>query len=42
MIVFDTTGNVKKCCCLICECWGWIINCPDVLGASTVIGMDGL
>ena len=29
MIVSDTTGNVKKCRLLICECWGWIINCPD-------------
>ena len=29
MIVSDTTGNVKKCCRLICERWGWILNCPD-------------
>ena len=29
MIVSDTTGNVKKCRRLICERWGWIINCPD-------------
>lgn len=29
MIVSDTTGNVKKCRRLICERWGWILNCPD-------------
>ncbi|KZP02060.1 hypothetical protein FIBSPDRAFT_970560 [Athelia psychrophila] len=29
MIVSDTTGNVKKCRCLICKLWGWILDCPD-------------
>ena len=29
MIVSDTTGNVKKCRRLICERWGWILDCPD-------------
>ncbi|KAF8221867.1 hypothetical protein L208DRAFT_1325682 [Tricholoma matsutake] len=29
IIVSDTTGNVKKCQCLICEKWPWILNCPD-------------
>jgi hypothetical protein len=29
MIVPDTTGNVKKCCQIVCKRWLWILNCPD-------------
>ena len=28
-VVSDTTGNMKKCCSMICAKWPWILNCPD-------------
>ena len=29
IVVFDTTGNVKKCRSMLCEKWPWIFNCLD-------------